>query len=86
MVLEFHHVDKKTKSGEISGMIDNIKCSLDELKAEINKCIILCSNCHKIETAKSHNSWLIDPDIKNALINKDKVLLPAKIKLSVTKK
>lgn len=43
---DFHH-NKGAKEEEISKMIKR-KISLDiELMSELNKCIVLCSNCHR---------------------------------------
>ena len=42
--LEFHHIDEKTKSFGISN--GDVR-SLTELKKEADKCILVCSNCHK---------------------------------------
>lgn len=42
--LEFHHVGDK--EFEIS---DAINKSWEFLKKELDKCILLCSNCHRIE-------------------------------------
>lgn len=41
--LEFHHMDPSIKEFGIS---TNINRNIDELKAEVDKCILLCSNCH----------------------------------------
>lgn len=41
--LEFHHLDPKTKSFTISGSSK----SFEHLKEEVDKCILVCSNCHK---------------------------------------
>jgi hypothetical protein len=41
-VLQFHHTNDD-KFRKVSSMIS---CSLDKLVAEINKCIVLCGNCH----------------------------------------
>ena len=45
--LEFHHLDKRNKLFTISSAICNIKINMKSLKAEIRKCVIICSNCHK---------------------------------------
>lgn len=45
-VLDFHHVGKKEK--EIGDMIRR-GTSLENLKKELRKCIVLCSNCHREE-------------------------------------
>lgn len=43
--LEFHHMDAKSKSFGIAakGSI----CSYSKMQIEANKCILLCSNCHR---------------------------------------
>ncbi len=40
--LQFHHIDANTKVIEIGGF----RHTLDKLKAEADKCTLLCSNCH----------------------------------------
>ena len=42
--LEFHHLDPKQKDFSISQQ--KLK-NLDELKLECDKCILVCSNCHR---------------------------------------
>ena len=41
--LEFHHIDPGVKDFGIS---DQINRNIDDLKAEADKCILVCSNCH----------------------------------------
>ena len=41
--LEFHHIDESTKSFQISGSTR----SLEKQKAEADKCVMLCANCHR---------------------------------------
>jgi DNA-binding CsgD family transcriptional regulator len=41
--LEFHHLDPNEKDFTISGK----SWSFDRLKKEVEKCILVCSNCHK---------------------------------------
>ena len=46
VVLEFHHLDPKKKKYNISTM--NSQCMrLEDIQAELKKCIVACSNCHK---------------------------------------
>lgn len=42
--LEFHHIKPSTKSFEINS---RTKKTWEAILAEIEKCILLCSNCHK---------------------------------------
>lgn len=44
--LEFHHVDPNQKEFSIGAARANPK-SLESLINELNKCILVCSNCHK---------------------------------------
>lgn len=46
---DFHHLDDKLNN------IANLKYSLNLLKEEIDKCIPLCANCHRIRTYSSTN-------------------------------
>jgi hypothetical protein len=50
--LDFHHLrDKEFNISE--GVTGGL--SLERIKKEIEKCDILCSNCHRMETAKDFN-------------------------------
>ena len=41
--LEFHHIDPNKKDFQVSG-----KCwSFEKLKKEVDKCMLVCSNCHR---------------------------------------
>ena len=44
-VLDFHHEDPKEKDRTIAQMVRH--CSLERVKEEIEKCIVLCANCHR---------------------------------------
>lgn len=46
-VLDFHHQNPKEKEWNIPKMVGN-KCTLDGLKKEIAKCVLVCRNCHAI--------------------------------------
>lgn len=54
-VLEFHHVDGKGKDFSIAFARNN-SFSLERIKQEIKKCVILCANCHRI-THWEENGW-----------------------------
>lgn len=43
--LEFHHVDPSEKDFELSSKWHNK--SWDLIKAELDKCILVCANCHR---------------------------------------
>ncbi len=42
--LDFHHLDPKEKDLDVSAMVYH---KLENIKLEISKCIVLCSNCHR---------------------------------------
>ena len=44
--LDFHHIDNSTKTKDIATMAFN-KAKMEKIIEEINKCIVLCSNCHR---------------------------------------
>jgi predicted HNH restriction endonuclease len=44
--IDFHHTDSATKEGEVSRLAG--VGSYKKAYAEIEKCIPLCSNCHRI--------------------------------------
>ena len=43
-VLDFHHIDPSIKDDSINHLRTG---SIEKLQEEINKCIVLCSNCHR---------------------------------------
>jgi len=43
-VLDFHHLEPEKKE---MNMDRARRCSIEKLKKEIEKCIVLCSNCHR---------------------------------------
>ena len=45
-VYEFHHTDPSTKDRDPSKML---QLSLTRLTEELDKCVLLCANCHRIE-------------------------------------
>ncbi|AMO42802.1 HNH endonuclease [Cyanophage S-RIM50] len=46
VVIDFHHLDATEKEDGVSRLIWN-NSSLDKIKTEIDKCVCLCSNCHR---------------------------------------
>ena len=44
-VLDFHHLDPSIKIDTIAHMLKS--SSAEALEQEINKCILLCANCHR---------------------------------------
>lgn len=57
VVLEFDHLKDK-----IAGISEKLKCwSWERLLTEIEKCEIVCCNCHRRRTLKRSNSYKIGP-------------------------
>lgn len=44
-VLDFHHKNPEEKEYNINTM--RVSYSLEKIQAEIDKCVVLCSNCHR---------------------------------------
>ena len=45
-ILDFHHKNKETKNQGVNSLMKSLK-NLDIIKQEIDKCILLCPNCHR---------------------------------------
>lgn len=56
--LDFHHLDPNLKEGAIASIKGRV--SSEEIQAEINKCVVLCANCHR----KVHAGYI---NLKNYL-------------------
>ena len=54
-VMDFHHIEKK--SADIATIYRN-GWAIDRFIAEVEKCIVLCSNCHRVRTHREHNLGL----------------------------
>ena len=51
IVLEFDHIEKETKTAEVSKMFQ-LQRRWDIIMKEIEKCEVRCANCHRRRTAK----------------------------------
>lgn len=51
--LQFHHTDPSKKDFNISQYTCSNKLDLDKVYQEIDKCILLCANCHAEEHEKN---------------------------------
>ena len=58
-VLDFDHINPTTKSFGIARALHNIM-AWEKVLAEIEKCQILCANCHRIKTSTQQN-WYKNP-------------------------
>ena len=64
--LEFHHLDPNEKEFQVD-LRHFSNSNLEKLKQELNKCILLCANCHREE----HNPQLSE-DNYNSLLQVEK--------------
>lgn len=78
--LEFHHLDKNIKDFNIGA---NTHMPWELLLKEIEKCQVLCSNCHAIE--HSNYDWTIEQSIKTVKKRKSIILSNRSIKQQKTK-
>lgn len=78
--IEFHHLNPKEKDFNIS-KLNNTLLTIEDIKKEIEKCIVLCSNCHKIEhfniNENKRNKIL---EMKNKGIPLDKIAIKMEYK------
>jgi hypothetical protein len=56
IVLEFDHIDTSIKKTTISRLISG-HASWDRIMIEIEKCRVLCANCHRRYTYEQQNHW-----------------------------
>ena len=54
VALQFHHVDPSTKLYNVACMRRSSYVQWGRIKTEMRKCIVLCANCHSIETQESY--------------------------------
>lgn len=55
-VLEFDHIDRDNKGGNIGDLLTN-NATPARLVKEILKCEVRCANCHRRKTNRETNSW-----------------------------
>lgn len=57
-IFDFHHIDKSNKSFELS---DNIESrSWEIIKQELDKCMMLCANCHRKQHLYPRNDTVVE--------------------------
>lgn len=61
IVLEFDHIDPKTKINSISNLAKQYH-AWDSIQLEIEKCQVRCANCHRKRTAKQFNWYKNIPE------------------------
>ena len=59
-IYEFHHIDPELKEGPVSSMVSS--ASDKTLYAEVDKCMLVCANCHSIEHKRISDKELEQDD------------------------
>ena len=54
-IYDYHHVDPDTKLYSVSNIL---KGPIERLRTEVDKCLLLCSNCHRKEHARLNRERL----------------------------
>lgn len=57
IVLEFDHIERKTKIAAVSEMV-RLQRPWEVITKEIQKCEVRCANCHRKRTAKQRGYYL----------------------------
>lgn len=73
VVLDFDHVTG-SKITELSKMAHDVK-PMSVIQAEIEKCQVRCSNCHRKKTAKEQN-WYYYIDFSNMTLRPGRMASP----------
>lgn len=60
-VLEFDHLDPRTKAGTVGRFVAS-SLPWHRIQAEIDKCVVRCSNCHRIRTMTDCGSWRVEAE------------------------
>jgi predicted HNH restriction endonuclease len=45
-ILDFHHIDPKMKNESVHKLVNS--CSYKKALEEVQQCVVLCSNCHRV--------------------------------------
>jgi hypothetical protein len=51
---DFHHIDRSTKEASINKLIKNR--AFKRAMEEVQKCVVLCANCHRIHHHNEHQA------------------------------
>jgi len=75
--LEFHHIDRESKSINICG---NHNRSWESIMKELDKCVLLCKNCHgECERDYHFEFWGHENSLRKEILEKNKDFIPTKI-------
>ena len=54
--LDYHHLDRSTKKSAVGRMVGG-NWSIESVQEEIDKCIPLCANCHRVEESNLNEDF-----------------------------
>lgn len=54
-VFDFHHIDPTTKETSIAVLLQSLALEHPKVQMELEKCVMLCSNCHRTVHATNEN-------------------------------
>lgn len=63
-VLDYHHIDPSIKEANISRITSNNN-HMDTIQQEIDKCVVLCANCHREFHFLEHEHGITIEDFLN---------------------
>ena len=69
--LDWHHLDPNEKVNSISEMVRD-RVSMDKLQAELDKCELICANCHRIEEERLGN-WTKNKIVEGGMMIREAV-------------
>lgn len=72
--LQFHHLNSEDKMFNVADAVRN-GVSLERIKKEISKCIVLCANCHAIRHHDMRNKKRTSPGIAGELEELNAILV-----------
>ena len=52
---DFHHLDPKEKEGSIAVLLQSYSVDHPKVQQELEKCVLVCSNCHRAIHADEEN-------------------------------
>ena len=61
VVLDFDHVDPKTKLWPVGKMLS--RQATPAIEREIEKCVVRCANCHRMRTATQFGSYRLEESV-----------------------
>jgi hypothetical protein len=68
-ILDLHHCDPKEKVENVSQLLHRSK---QAIAREVNKCVVLCANCHRLYHIRNIQSWTTRCSVNDKLMVRKK--------------